>query len=103
MLVCELCHQNVMVFGTQDGSARFLGAVTGHQGAASVLVALHLGGEEGRVRSHFQRLVLLDDLRRAEGKSAREKEEGRAQRRGGAEMSHADVQGQQCRCWLTRQ
>ena len=62
LLVCELCHQNVAVFGAQDGSARFLGAVTGHEGSVPVLVALQLRGDEGCVRSHFQRLVLLEDL-----------------------------------------
>ena len=60
--MCELCQQNVAAFGVQAGSARFLGAVAGHEGSTNVLVALHLRGEEGRVRSYFQRLVLVEDV-----------------------------------------
>ena len=63
MLVCELRQQNIVVFGNQRRQALFLGAVTGHAGSPLVLVVLHLGDGQGRVRSHFQRLARVADVR----------------------------------------
>ena len=65
MLVCELRQQNIAVFGRRQGQAKYLGAVTGHAGSPLVLVVLHLGDGQGRVRSHFQRLLRVADVREA--------------------------------------
>ena len=62
MVICELGRQNLAVFGRQHGEARFLGGVTGHAESPLVLVVLHLDHAEGRVRSHFLRLVLTEDV-----------------------------------------
>ena len=80
MLVCELRQQNIAIFGRRQGQARFLGAVTGHA-SPLVLVVLHLGDAQGRVRSHFQRLALVEDIREAEEQQRREAEEARERRR----------------------
>ena len=77
LLVCELSQQNVAVFATHEERAQLHGSVTGHAASTNISVALHVGGADGRVRSHFQRLVPLGELRRA----AEQAEEERAQRR----------------------
>ena len=62
LLVCELCKRNVIIFGTRGASAEHVGSVVGHGAEPRVLVALHMGHEGRRVRSHFQRLVLQCDV-----------------------------------------
>ena len=90
MLACELRRQNVAVFGRRHGQARFMGAVTGHAESPLVLVILHLDHDEGRVRSHFQRLVLAEEVRQAQEQLYREAERLREQQREAAAMAAAD-------------
>ena len=66
MVICELARQNLAVCGRQQWEARFLGGVTGHAEYPLALVVLHLDHAEGRVRSHFQRLVPTEDLQQAQ-------------------------------------
>ena len=94
MLVCELRQQNIAVFGKQRRQARFLGAVTGHAGSPLVLVVLHLGDGQGRVRSHFQRLVRVADVRQAEKQQRRAVAEVREQQRERAAMANADLEAE---------
>ena len=91
MLVCELRQQNIAVLGQRQRQARFLGAVTGHAGSPLVLVVLHLGDGQGRVRSHFQRLVLSEDLQQAEERQRRAAEEVRLHKLEPAAMAAADL------------
>ena len=72
LLVCELSQQNVAVFATVDDRAVLQGSVAGHA-SSPICVALHVGGAGGRVRSHFQRLVLLAELRRAAEQNQKER------------------------------
>ena len=74
MLICVLGRQNLAVFGRQHGEAQFLGGVAGHAESPLVLVVLHLDHAEGRVRSHFQRLVLTEDEQQAQERHHRETE-----------------------------
>jgi len=94
MLVCELRQQNIAVFGRRQRQARFLGAVTGHAGSPLVLVVLHLGDGQGRVRSHFQRLVRVADVREAEEQQRREAEELRLQKLELDAMAAADLEAE---------
>ena len=55
------------------------------------------------MRSHFQRLVLVEDLRRAEEHIARERKEELAQRRELADMAHADAEAREYSSWLAHQ
>ena len=93
MLACELRRQNVAVFDRRLGEARFLGAVTGHAEPPLVRVVIHLDHGEGRVRSHYQRLVLLEDLQQAEEQQRREAEESRRQNFELVAMAAADAEG----------
>jgi hypothetical protein len=90
LLLCEICQQNVAIFGTNAGAAQFLGAVSGHASSTNVIVAVHLGSSQAHVRSHFQRLVLCADLRRAKAILACERQEARSQHRGQVELALAD-------------
>ena len=110
LLSCELRRQNVIVFGRRFGEARIVGAVTGHADSPLVLVILHIDDAENRVRSHFQRLVLLEDLQQAQEQERRQAEEARELQRREAEaarvqqrellaMRAADVEAERCREW----
>ena len=110
LLSCELRRQNIVVFGRRFGEARFVGAVTGHADSPLVLVILHIDDAENRVRSHFQRLVLSEDLQQAQEQERREAEEARELQRREAEaarvqrrellaMRAADVEAERCREW----
>ena len=106
LLVCELYHQNVGVFGTSGGSAKLLGAITGHDRCNNVLVALHVGRSASRVRSHFQRLVLLSDLKKTERAAEQEdrnRAEAQARGRELAAMSAADIEAMHYRSWMSEQ
>jgi hypothetical protein len=63
LLLCELSKQNAAIFGSDGVSAQFIGAVSGHEKSAGVMVSLHVGrGNQTRVRSHFQRLMLSTEI-----------------------------------------
>ena len=94
LLVCELSHQHVAIFATCEARAVLHGSVTGHA-ASPICVSLHVGGAGGRVRSHFQRLVLLAELRRAAEKKEKERES--------ASMAAADAEGREKRLRLSLQ
>jgi hypothetical protein len=100
LLLCEICQQNVAIFGTSAGTAQFLGTVKGHARSTNVMVAVHVGGSQARVRSHFQRLVPLADLNRAESIVACHREETRTQHREQVDMALADRQTRQHISWL---
>ena len=110
LLSCELRRQNIIVFGRRFGEARFVGAVAGLADSPLVLVILHIDDAENRVRSHFQRLVLSEDLQQAQEQERREAEEARELQRREAEaarvqqrellaMRAADVEAERCREW----
>ena len=88
MLVCDLRRQSVAVFGKLHGEVRFLGAVSGHAGLPLVLVVLHLHDGEARARSHFQRLVLAEDVHRAEEQQRLQAAEERQQPVRGERSGH---------------
>ena len=77
-----------------------MGAVTGHAESPLVLVILHLDHDEGRVRSHFQRLVLSEDLQQAEEQQRREAAELRLQKRELAAMAAADLEAEAWRAYV---
>ena len=62
LLACELSHTDVVIFATRSEHASYLGSVTGFRNETPVLVALHGVDAGARVRSHFQRLVLMSHL-----------------------------------------
>ena len=59
LLACELNQTDVMVFGTRAEHADYLGSVTGFRNEIPMLVSLHVGEAGARVRSHFQRMVMM--------------------------------------------
>ena len=98
MVICELARQNLAIFGRRQSEARFLGGVTGHAASPLVLVVLHLDHAEGRVRSHFQRLLLTADVEQArqlqqqntKEKMNTPKEPERRQKKGKEDRFHFD-------------
>ena len=74
MLACELRRRNFAVFGRRHGEASFLGAVAGHADSPLVMLILHLDNDEGRVRSHYRKLILAEDVQQAQEHEQRETE-----------------------------
>ena len=68
LFVCDLCCRNCLVFASGGGYARFLGGVTHHGSTVPILVSLQAANHVSRVRSHFQRLILSDDVKNWEKK-----------------------------------
>ena len=66
LLVSELSKQNTVIFATANGSAVFIGSVVGHEKSDTVLVALQRGDADFTYRTHFQRLVFMEDVQEAE-------------------------------------
>ena len=62
LLVSELNKQNTVIFASANGSAEYLGSVVGHEGSDTVLVALQRHNARNTHRTHFQRLMLIEDL-----------------------------------------
>lgn len=65
LLVSELKKQNTVIFATANGSAEFMGSIVGHEGSGTVLVALQRHNARDTHRTHFQRLMLIEDLQEA--------------------------------------
>ena len=59
LLVCEWGQRNVVIFSENPERFDYLCSVTGHEGNSPVLVALW-NNNRGRVRSHYQRLKLME-------------------------------------------
>ena len=57
-------------------------------------MVLHLGDGQGRVRSHFQRLASVADVRVAEEQQRRAAAEAREQQRERAAMATADLEAE---------
>ena len=66
LLVSELSKQNTVIFATANGSADFIGSVAGHEKSDTVLVALQRGDANCNYRTHFQRLMFVEDVQEAE-------------------------------------
>ena len=60
LLVCEVCKQDVLIFGADEATVTLQGPILGHDSEQLVLVALDMHDAQGRVRTHFRRLLLQE-------------------------------------------
>ena len=80
LLVCEVHRQHLAIFGTRDDSLVYLGSCIHDDRSTIRCVALQGYNGLGRVRGHYQRLLLADNFDLLQEQWAREAAEAQARR-----------------------